>query len=341
MEKYRQFADGGTGVNPFVPLWSHHKAPLALRGLKFVALLPLGLLRLAVVVCALLWLLIAELICNLIPVGLIRYPIYRVASWLGCQFALTGLGFFLSSSSDSIADHRRLKVAIPKEQGASPFNAGNGVIVISNLQGLTDILYLGLRLCPVFVFPASDGSPVEYTLIGALRRAGARRLGAPSGQKRSLAEIAKAAHSGCRGPVVVFPEGTRTNGSCILSWKPQTFDGLTSFDQSQGTALVAIEYSKTGAYTPHHTVGTAFRHIFWLCMTPWSTVKASWLPASDVSAAVKGKPAAEQQALLRSVLTRMLQGAVEVAVTADSHTEFLAYWDASQKRGYTQRQKQS
>jgi hypothetical protein len=230
------------------------------------------------------------------------------------------------TTSETLADHRRLKLPAPKSGIGRMFNAQHGALVIVNQQGLSDILYLGMRLCPVFVFPASDGTPVEHSLIGALVRAGARRQAAPAGRTETLESIAKRARSGWRGPVVVFAEGARTTGVCVLSWRPATFAGMSSFESPVGTALMSIEYSKTGAYTPHHTVGTSFRHIFWLCLQPYHTLRSVWLPASQVGPAIGGKSFEDQTALLRTLLVRMIPGAVEVEVAAPRHVDFMAMW---------------
>ncbi|CAE8644143.1 unnamed protein product [Polarella glacialis] len=261
MEKFRQFGDGGTGVNPFTPLWCHHKASsLPMRLLKAVVLVPLGLLKFCVFATAIIWLILTELLCKLLsPIPLLRRPIHWFLNYAGCSMALLGLGFWFTAGSNEVADHRRLKILPPKAGRQYALDAKRGTIVLANLQGLTDVLYLGMKLCPTFVFPAADGSPVAFSILGALRRAGARRATLPPGKPQTLAEIAETARSGwC--PVVVFAEGARTNGSCVLAWKPKTFEGLESFEKPCGTALVALEYNKFGAYTPHHTVGTAFRH---------------------------------------------------------------------------------
>lgn len=336
MEKYRQFGDGGTGVNPFVPTWSHYKLSIPLRVLKVAVMLPVSAARLAIFVAAFIWLAIVELLCSLIPIGIIRYPVYRLLTYFGCAAALFALG--VVPTGDSLADHRRLKIPPAKEAG-QVFDAGRGSLVVANQQGFTDVLYLCMKLCPTFVFPASGGEPTQVSLLGALRRAGARRLPLPPEHPVQLKDISEKARASWGGPVVVFPEGARTNGSCVLSWKAKSFDGLAVADKPLDVALVALEYSKTGAYTPHHTVGTAFRHVFWLCFQPWHTVRSVWLPAKDAAGATKGKPPAEQIALLRTVLVRMIPGAVEVQVGADKHQDFMGFWDASQRKRYTNQKK--
>eukprot|EP00434_Breviolum_minutum_P042985 symbB.v1.2.038285.t1/scaffold5908.1/size22520/1 len=341
MEKYRQFADGGTGVNPFVPPWSHYKAGLLGRAFK-VVLLPVALMRFLILLTAALWLLLAELLClplSILPV--LRRPVQWVLNYAGCCLALIALGFWFVAGGNQLADHRRLKLMAPKASRSLCFDAGRGCLVIANLQGITDVLYLGMKLCPVFVFPAADGSPVAYGLWGALRRAAVEQLPAPETARQSLAEILTDAHRGWKGPVVIFPEGARSNGSAILAWKAASFKGLESMEKPYGTALVALEYSKWGAYTPHHTVGDISQHVLHLLLQPFHTVKTSWLPACDVAVAVKGKAQGEGISFLRTVLARMLPGAVEVEVNADKHKDFMEFWEASQRKGYTKAAKSS
>jgi hypothetical protein len=344
MEKYRQFADARTGVNPFVPVWSiNYKPSLLMKAAKVLIFFPLSLIRLGVFMVAMIWLVLSSCSVGLIPLGFIRRPIERILLYIGCKVALTALGVL--PLSDSLADNRRLKLAAFKSPASSSFSdASYGTLIIVNQQGITDVLYLCMKLCPTFVFVAADGAPVELSLIAALMRASARRPATPPVPKESLETITKRARSRWGGPVVIFPEGARTNGAAILKWSSSTFAGwesLGSLDKPIGTALLTIEYSKGGAYTPHHTVGTTFRHIFWLCMQPFHTLRTVWLPAAEVAAAVKSKACNEQIAMLRTLLARMLPEAVETEVDAKTHLQFMGFWDASRKKGYTKPKKES
>jgi hypothetical protein len=256
-------------------------------------------------------------------------------TYIACTLGLLALGII--SSSDELADHRRLKLPPPKADSAI-FDTRRGALIIVNHVGLTDVLLLGLKVSPVFVFPAADGTPVSYSLLGALRRAGTcRKEEAPS--PATLSDIASKAKSSWQ-PVAVFPEGMRTVGNSVLAWKDKTFSGMTSINAD--TAVMSIQYNKSGSpYTPHHTVGTAFRHVFWLCCQLPHFVSIVWLPSSDVSVALKGKTLAEQVARLRTLLSMMIQGAVEVSIGADMHHDFMAFWDDAQKKGYTAKSKRS
>lgn len=339
MEKYRQFADGGTGVNPFVPEWSHYRMSLPKRMVKVLVMFPIALVRMAIVTLAVLWLCLSHAICILLPLGFVRYPIYRVLTYVGCAIGLLGLGVMPTPGGEVLADHRRLKLAPPKKGGGRTFDATRGALVLANQQSIVDVFYLGMKLCPTFAFVASDGSPVELSLLGALRHSCARFPSLAQTRHSRLEDILLRARAGWWGPVVLFPEGARTNGSCVLTWNSKTFEGLTSFDKPYGTALVSIVYSKTGAYTPHHTVGSGLRHIFFMCLQPWHTVVATWLPTTDVAAAAQGKSLEAQIPLLRTLLVRMVPRAVEVDVGAEKHLGFMDYWETSQSKAYTQQQR--
>jgi len=52
-----------------------------------------------------------------------------------------------------------------------------------------------------------------------------------------------------------------------------------------------------------------------------------------------GKPKDEQLSFLRTLLTRMVPDAVEVQVGVETYHKFLDFWDAAQKKGYTQKPK--
>eukprot|EP00403_Amphidinium_massartii_P020217 CAMPEP_0178393984 /NCGR_PEP_ID=MMETSP0689_2-20121128/12469_1 /TAXON_ID=160604 /ORGANISM="Amphidinium massartii, Strain CS-259" /LENGTH=335 /DNA_ID=CAMNT_0020014593 /DNA_START=14 /DNA_END=1019 /DNA_ORIENTATION=+ len=334
MEKYRKFGDGGTGVNPFVPAWSNYKSSFADYG-KALLLFPFALLRLSIFLVAVIWLALAQFLTALIPIGILRFPLYRMLTQIGSGIALLALGIL--PVSETLADHRRLKIQPSKVNGASPFDAGHGTVVFANQQSIADILYLSLKMSPVFVFVADDGSPVQLGVIAALRQACSRTPAGKFGRGISLAEISSRALSSSRGPVVVFAEGARTNGSCVLAFKARTFEGAEAqtLDKPVGVALVALEYSKIGSYTPHHTVGGGCMHVFRLCMQPWHTLKSVWLP-TDVSVALKAKSLTDQVATVRTLLVRMIPGAVEVEVTSDKYAGFIEYWDSSQRSGYTQ-----
>jgi len=308
-----------------------------MKALKLFVL-PIALLRLSLFAVAILLLALAEALCMLIPINVLRFPIYRTLTYAGCSLALVAMG--IASTRDELADYRRLKLPVPKTAGEKVFNAKGGSIIFVNHQGFTDVLLLGLKLSPVFVFPASDGTPVQFSLIGALKRSvSCQQELALSQDGANLDEIAAKAKSSWQ-PVVVFPEGTRTVGNCVLAWKPRTFEGGSADRYTTPVAILSIQYSKTGAYTPNHTVGTGARHLFWLSMQISAhTAQTMWLPPNQVAAAIKDKTKPEQTAYIRTLLVRMIKDAAEVAIGADIHLEFMSFWDDAQTKGYTQKKR--
>eukprot|EP00746_Dinoflagellata_sp_MGD_P144550 gnl/MRDRNA2_/MRDRNA2_77269_c0_seq1.p1 gnl/MRDRNA2_/MRDRNA2_77269_c0~~gnl/MRDRNA2_/MRDRNA2_77269_c0_seq1.p1 ORF type:complete len:337 (+),score=45.51 gnl/MRDRNA2_/MRDRNA2_77269_c0_seq1:91-1101(+) len=321
MEKFRQFADPGTGVNPFVPAWANYRSPIYMRLVKYLIMLPVALARCILLLVALLFLCLGSSLC-VIPVGPVRYPLQRIFYFLGCRMGLTALGIL--SVSTAAADHRRLKCRPSAKEISPASDAKHGRMVLSNYQGIADVLYYGMKLSPTFVFPSVDGSPVALGLLGALKQSTQSKPLPKS--KDTLTQILEKASSGWEGPVVVFAEGAKTNGSAILSWKSRTFQGCTKLEKPNGTLLACLEYSRTGAYTAHHTVGGPAYHIWNLCFQPWQSLSAIWLAGDDLAASIKDKEVDEQVDLARTFLVRMLPGAVSVDLVADKHEEFLGYW---------------
>lgn len=315
-----------------MPAWSNDRSTMLSKILK-VLLFPLTLVRLLLFGVALVWLALTEAVCMLIPIGLIRYPIYRFLTYVGCVVALLALGII--SSADDLAEPRRLKLKILPQDKRKMFDSGRGSLIIVNHQGFIDVLLLGLKLAPIFVFPASDGTPVQFSLFGALRRAATCQKESAT-RSTTLEDIMATGKSSFQS-VVIFPEGMRTVGNCVLAWKDETFKGMKEF--SAGTGILSIEYVKSNyPYTPQHTVGSMFWHAFWLCCQLPHTARIVWLPTIDVAEALKSlkdKPFSEHVAKLRNLLSLMIPGAVEVSVGADMHLDFMAYWNDAQKKRYT------
>merc|ERR1719277_2938679 len=99
-------------------------------------MLPIAVLRISIFMVAVLWLAIAQVVCMLIPIAIVRRPVQRILMFVGCSLALLALGVL--NTSETVADYRRLKLPAPKSGGASCFDASRGSIVIVNQQGLTD-----------------------------------------------------------------------------------------------------------------------------------------------------------------------------------------------------------
>lgn len=339
MEKYKRFADPGTSINPFVPVWSNTRSSLPVKALK-VLLSPLAFVRLAVLLLTFLWLALADIVGAVIPVGIVRYPVYRILTKIGCTLALGILGVIPTAAEP--ADHRRLKIPLQKAKGTGVFDAASGCLVLSNYQGFMDVLYLCLQLSPIFVFVDQNGAPTACGVFAALRRSMARAPPAEVGKchGESLQAIAQRAKS-LWSPVVVFPEGARSNGSCVLTWNDATFQGMESLDKPVGAAICGITYSKTGAYTLHHTVGRPLQHLFFLCFQLFHTVQVNWLSAANLAPSLvrEGKKMTreEQVVHVRTLLARVVPDAVEVQVGMSTFYDFSDYWDASQgkKGGYT------
>jgi hypothetical protein len=224
MEKYRKFDDPGTGKNPHIPCWMNYRSPIAVKVLRALICYPFGFVRLVLIICCAVLVGVANVIYMLIPLGILRRPVQRILDsvlltiWMViggfAKWPFLGLG---GKITETHANYRRLKLLGSGAPNHAP-GAGipHGCAVFTTYQSFFDILYFTSKMSPVYAFPSADGAFTAYNFFGAL--AYATDFAIPANGEKSLAEICQEAKDSYSGPVIVFAEGERTNGSCIMAW---------------------------------------------------------------------------------------------------------------------------
>jgi len=315
MEKYRQFSDEKTALNPFVPLWSNYRMPL---GRKIVQVLgcPIVLLRLLALLLSFLYLfVVSSLVSPFQFSSSLQFFLQRLLFPVGCRLALLALGFY--SIYHDPADHRRLKIR--PGQALCVTSLTSNEVIVANYQSCVDVLYLGLFGINQFVFVNKNGVLTQpISLVEAIFSAGT--IGG-SDKLEKLAALS--------GPVAVFPEGVRTTGVAILPFTKE---------MPVTTCIAGLQYSTHGTYTAHHTVGTSVRyHLFWMIWN-WTfaqSLRVTWLPREATRKALQ-EYSGEKNAFVRTLLSRLVHRSVEVeGEWLKRHTEFVKYWNETQKKqGY-------
>eukprot|EP00747_Dinoflagellata_sp_TGD_P181920 gnl/TRDRNA2_/TRDRNA2_35930_c0_seq1.p1 gnl/TRDRNA2_/TRDRNA2_35930_c0~~gnl/TRDRNA2_/TRDRNA2_35930_c0_seq1.p1 ORF type:complete len:350 (-),score=54.44 gnl/TRDRNA2_/TRDRNA2_35930_c0_seq1:100-1149(-) len=340
MDKYRQFEDGSTGINPFLPHWhNYHQSPVKAL-IKFIIMFPIAMARMLLFTIAMAILAtVSSINSNKIwPIECFRRHIYVFWCWIGCGTALFAMGVLWCE--ECLADHRKLKLVPPKVRLGGFGDYVHGSIFYANHSSLVDVLWFGMKFCPTFfVFVSKDGNPVHYRIFEALFWATSKHGETYPGMTYGTDDTCVLSSIYHDGPVVVFPEGARTNGTALLKWRHWSFKNKISFKEPFGSSLVAFEYPKEGAYTLHHTVGGAFEHVFWCCYQPWHTMKITWLPDKDFFPAIKpyenphGIPdVVSQIQVLRETLSRLCN-MPEVEIGAGEFLEFQTLWDMNNRQG--------
>jgi Acyltransferase len=245
MEKFRSTADPSTGIHPFIP--ARDPTGLLRRVVCLVVLFPVRvcflLLGVSVTFC------VAGFGALVAAVsGVLARPFFRVGHAVGLRAVLLGLGVWRYSSP--ALERPRSRVSV---QGAHPTH---GDVVFCNHASYMDPIYLACAYSPTFVLVNEAGVCVRVTLWQATQQALSGALVAPQERRDdvpTLAELAKSCEQRRAGPVVVFAEGTTTNGSGVLSFASQ---GMQVRDVA--TFALGISYSPSRAET--HTVGSGLKH---------------------------------------------------------------------------------
>ena len=125
-------------------------------------------------------------------------------------------------------------------------------LIIANHCSYVDILYLAFRFAPLFLFVNLKGQVVPLNTWQAIWYAGSL-LETPG---TSLESFVKS-YRGAR-PLLLFPEGTTSNGRGLLTFFPFDFTLL-----KVNLRLIGLKYEYQD-YCPCYTTDGKFVHFWWL-----------------------------------------------------------------------------
>ncbi|KIY73657.1 hypothetical protein CYLTODRAFT_365138 [Cylindrobasidium torrendii FP15055 ss-10] len=245
MEKYSAYRDPGTGIQPFLrPLPATSSSDGLAKAMAPFAYI-LGAVRTVLVLLILgLYLVVVEGVCTLLkPLGHVHHKITSILTSILTRLALLVLGFV----NIHITKASRKK---GRNQTIGTWQPNPGDVIVSNWVSWIEVLWLAFRFNPTFTLPVpeslpqmpqSRGDPVTRT-PGRRTGTGSANISQPSSgpstkipiagfRRVSLLELLRSTGStpavgpaesldvickASRGPVVVFPECTTSNGRGLL-----------------------------------------------------------------------------------------------------------------------------
>jgi hypothetical protein len=187
--------------------------------------------------------------CLGIVSGALGRPFDRLADSVGLRAVLMGLGVWTIQSP---------VLGLPRTRdGVVGHHPSHGDVVFCNHASYLDPLYLACAYSPVFVVVRGGGAcipvPCLDAALGALFPERIAKLSVDKAE--TLAQISANAAKRSSGPVVVFAEGTTTNGKGVL-----TFGVTAKSVQNQAKVFaLGLSYSVTRAET--YTVGSPWMHV--------------------------------------------------------------------------------
>ncbi|RMX65036.1 hypothetical protein KXD40_006488 [Peronospora effusa] len=278
MEKYSRWADLSTGINPFVPQRRRFTSGWPITILQVTSGSLLALIRFPLVFVSTVVLGLLNIVVSMLAViPFLGRLLKRSSEWLLCSLLLLLFGVYTMEES---ANTRRLGLSTLKAKSSKESSrVGRGDVVVCNYTSFLEILYLSKRFSPVFVIATGVKSNDESLVhVCGLMEALYWSLAMPVSAERvkptrKLADVVRRAS----GPVVVLPEGARSNGKAVLKFVPV----LQTLPVKTRVHLVAFRYEYK-RFSPSHTIGGAWSHLFWTAFHLYHTMRVTVLNAKDL-----------------------------------------------------------
>lgn len=296
MEKYRRFADPGTGINPFIPahLYLPNSEPVLLKNLRFIIYTPLAVVRIVMLSLVLILIAAADILymIPLISSFLVRPFLRPVFCWITALCCGVVCGF-----SSHVEDFRRLKMRRPVGDGKDESD-----VIVSDFHGFVDILVHAVVTRPsAFVFKTKEGNfMVCHGVIHAL--------------SVSLGHVASSNSTSYPRNSLMFICPIPTNGLGVLKCDP--------FPTSN-VSLTVINYISKGTFGVHHIVSSWQSHLFNMMTRNWYMV-----------AQIRVTPGCVHEDIHLAVLAKLYHPNSCVVTEIDGWTvypEFKQYWSETQK----------
>ncbi|KAJ1973962.1 Vacuolar protein sorting protein vps66 [Dimargaris xerosporica] len=283
MEKYSQWRDPGTGIQPFLPpapVRSGRRVGQAvLESLLTYLLGPLiALVRLVALFPVIGLTGCVELLCILLYVGAIQRLVRALLLRPLGRLLFILLGFYrLPHTITSLKRGRAIRQPLDTTSTHKPVVSGD--LILANHVSYLDVLYLYYFYGPIFVrqdvISRPNGEPRFYRVEfwHALTRCyEAGELNSAAHLTRlNLAQITKEARRTRTGPVVLFVEGTTSNGRALLS-SLGPFTAVQDVDPDTSLHLLLFQYPLRYP-SPVFPVGNMFGHWLSLCCQPFNSMQ--------------------------------------------------------------------
>ena len=301
MEKYRKFADHGTGIQPYLtPKPCFNILGIPLLFIKVPLLL---------VSAALLWL--AEII-KVIP-GM-TFLVYKPT----IRLVLLLLGYVSWEE----------KVWPLTAAGSEGVSLKKGDILMANLSSYVDVLVFGYLHAPTFLFASEEGV-IKLGTISALKYVSSSCSSQADYFKSSSVMALDDAVASTSGPVVLFFEGTTTTGQGVLD--PPSGLITLSIAKSSIFRIQTISYQrKSDPFTSCHSFSS---HLLSL-LTSYSTTFRLCTVTPKLCPQFASVP--DPPLLTRSLLSRLAEssGIRTMSSNRDSKRGFMNHWESTQGVGY-------
>ncbi|KAI7860148.1 hypothetical protein BDC45DRAFT_530587 [Circinella umbellata] len=297
MEKYSRWRDAGTGIQPFLPPVPPRTESSLLSTLSdavhYIVGPIQGLIKLTLVLLLSLLYFLVNKVIGIIMVGPLARIWSRLWSTIFLRLILMASGFFfIKTEAISLrrGSSRRSNNNVGGQQTtskASSSSVQSGDIIVTNWTSYIDVIYLAYAYDPVFTQVYPQGKVRRIGFWKALRSC--TKIPPPPLEEQeqeeqeglyTLRELQQQAKENGWGPIVVFPEGTTSNGRALLKFAP-VFNCYQPSERNGRFHVLAFRYEYRNL-PPTYTVGNQFWHFCKLCTQFYNTLSVKRLANDDV-----------------------------------------------------------
>ncbi|KAJ3415696.1 hypothetical protein HDV05_004374 [Chytridiales sp. JEL 0842] len=273
MEKFSRWRCPGTGIAPFLPTKKSRsqESILTIVGgtLKQTVVGPTISAAKLLIIAALG--LVATVLYNaghLLILPALKRPWHQLISLIFGRLALFLLGFYnIPTTTTTLKKSLREKQSLSKSLSHPSNSIQSGDIIIANHTSYIDILYFQTFYTPVFLHISSNGKCRVQSFSESLFRCGEYPVLEEKEDICTLSQISSWAKKEMKGPVVVFPEGTTTNGRGLIKFLPVLENAGFKLGPKDGGAprfhVFGLKYEYED-YSPTYTIGGKLSHVIGL-----------------------------------------------------------------------------
>ena len=215
-----------------------------------------------------------------------------------------------------------LKKGVRRAVVARPMLSGD--IILANHISYVDLIYLWTFYSPVFTVNTGTGVFLKTSFWKALGWDLGQTLDLSSiGKGMALLELAEWAKKNNAGPIVIFPEGTTSNGRGLLKFTSIFPEDLAKLPFS--LHVLGLRYSYTN-FAPCFTASAPLSHIFQLCSQFQNHLDVKQLSSLDLDEVIES---AEDKAALEERIRLALGQMLRLRLTSlglQDKKEFLEYY---------------
>ncbi|OII75829.1 hypothetical protein cand_029130 [Cryptosporidium andersoni] len=338
MEKYRQFADSSTGINPFVPTWETNKKKKWIN----IIVLPILILRFLILVPTSIILALFLSILDFIYFDHLRVIFSSILAPGLSRIVLLLLGC-IWINEDLETRFNDLQLDIKKNQLG---NEKCCKLVFSNRQSFIDILiYLILLKDPKYMFARKSCLIcIKNPLVAILYSFDIQISYSVTILTNSTMFL-----SNLNSPrsVVVFMEEVNTNGSCILKWNPNKCLNLSTRNIILNNInLYRISYHSQFHYGPQFTTGNTTYHLLKMIFNlPFYIAEIKMIPNQYIfntinnitSKNINNHDHIENMNDYLDYLLNIQSDINKIPIvirSIEDYKKFIKYWNNTQKKSY-------